>query len=618
MFYDPSGIVYDYVLYLLNDIKNDLDRLVIVCNGFIKEEEKKKLEKYSKEIINRENTGFDAAAWKEAIVAYLGKEELKKYDELVLFNDSFFGPFIPFRDIFAKMEKKDCDFWGLSSHGTVGDRDGNVFRPRYIQLYFLCVGKAMLHSDGFFEYWQKLPLCRTFEELRDKHQNLFTRHFEELGYSWSVYTDTSDLEDEDLSKNLSHHMFNSYEMIALRGFPIIKRKCFVMPKSLYLRYGKADSLRKSLDHIRMNTAYDTGLIWDYLLANCNLRDLYESLNLVRVLPDDHSSALPKDRKIIVTGYLYYEDQFDLYLKRLFGLDKRIDVCLVTDTKDKKKTLEKAAQNRPNWQIKLMKHQGRDLSALLIDLKPVIQKYDYACFFHDKKSSGKEYVTVSNDFRDLLLDNTLYNRDYVRNIINAFEKDPRLGVLVPPGVYHGSYFYSQTDYWTICYEGTRNLLAMLEVKVPLSKDKAPISLGSCLWFRPDALRPLWQHKWQESDFPGEPFPRDGSISHCLERSFTYIAQSRGYYSETVMCEDYAGTEIANYRYMMQETEKAVLGSKKADLYNFHSFLRSINRRGLFSFGFLFSGPLYESAKKTAKKFIPYELWMKLRYWKNRHE
>ena len=618
MFYDPEGIVFDYVTYLLNDISKILDRLIIVCNGFIGKEGIKKLSKYSKEIINRENTGFDAAAWKEAIVNHLGKEELKDYDELALFNDSFFGPFVSFKNIFKEMESGNADFWGLSSHGAVGDKEGNVYRPRYIQLYFLTVNSRMLHSDEFFDYWQKMPLFKSFEELGEKHQFIFTKHFEDLGYSWSVYSDTSDLEDEDFSRNLSHHMFNTYEMVSKRGFPVIKRKCFTMPKSVYLRYGKADTLRLAFDYIKENGLYDVGLIWDYLLAKYNVRDIHESLDLVRVLPAYFSDRLPKDRKIAVTGYLFYDDQFDYYVERLFALDIEIDVYLVTDTTEKKKKLEKKTENRPNWHILHMKHAGRDLAALLIDLKGCIRRYDYVCFFHDKKSYTKEHITVSNDFRDLLIDNTLYGRNYVRNITNAFEKDPRLGVMVPPGVFHGSYFYSQANYWTECYEGTKNLLAMLGVDVPLSEDKAPLSLGTCLWFRPEALLPLWKHQWKESDFSVEPFPRDGSISHCLERAFPYIAQSQGYYTETVMNDRYAGTEIADYRYMLENTVKAVTARERTDLRSFESFERSVSRKGVSGISGLFHGPLYESLKKTARKILPYETWMKLRYWKNRHE
>ena len=66
-FYDKDGIVDGYVDYFLEDLKKNLDRLIVVCNGKLTSEGRKKFSKYTSEIIVRENKGFDVWAYKEGI-----------------------------------------------------------------------------------------------------------------------------------------------------------------------------------------------------------------------------------------------------------------------------------------------------------------------------------------------------------------------------------------------------------------------------------------------------------------------------------------------------------------------------------------------------------------------
>ena len=65
-FYDKDGKVDSYVSYLLKGIIASLERLVIVSNGKLSNEGKKKLEEFSSEIIERENIGLDVGAYQTA------------------------------------------------------------------------------------------------------------------------------------------------------------------------------------------------------------------------------------------------------------------------------------------------------------------------------------------------------------------------------------------------------------------------------------------------------------------------------------------------------------------------------------------------------------------------
>ena len=194
--YDVNGVVDDYVYYLLNDINENLDELYIVSNASLSKESIYKLSKITdNDIIFRDNVGFDARAWREAMFN-IGFITLSKFDEVILFNDSFFGPIYPFKEMFDKMENEDVDFWGITEHGEAPNLKNLCpygYRPRHLQSYFLVFRKNLLESDEFRNYWLNLPQFKNREELTFKFEAVLTKHFEDLEYKWKAYVDSEDL-----------------------------------------------------------------------------------------------------------------------------------------------------------------------------------------------------------------------------------------------------------------------------------------------------------------------------------------------------------------------------------------------------------------------------------------
>ena len=60
--YDRDGLVDDYILYMLEDLKKNVTDLCIVCNGTLQKESKEKLAEYTDFLIERSNEGFDVWA----------------------------------------------------------------------------------------------------------------------------------------------------------------------------------------------------------------------------------------------------------------------------------------------------------------------------------------------------------------------------------------------------------------------------------------------------------------------------------------------------------------------------------------------------------------------------
>ena len=549
---------------MLDDIRTNLDDLVIVSNGSLNQESMVGLSRYTNhDIVIRSNVGFDAGAWRDVMLD-IGFERICEFDELILFNDSFFGPIYPFKEMFDKMDSADVDYWGITNHGEApNSRDmcPYGYRPRYIQTYFLAFRKNLVESNEFQQYWANLPNYETFEDLAFKHGAVLTKYFEDLGYKWKAYVESQDLE-EGRDKAMSFHTYDMYNMVVNRGLPVLKRKAFKLPRDIHLRYNMASDISNTMKYLKENTDYDTSMIYRYFLRTMEPSQLVDILNLVKIIPKKQQRTYSTDKKVLIIAHLYYDDIWEYAFNYLKNIPSHIDILITTDSDYKKEFFNENIANNLENNVKVIKVEprGRDMAALLVGSKDIVKDYDYFCFMHDKKSQGKEFITVGATFRDVLWENNLASPDYINGIIKEFDDNPSLGLIVPPRIYHGTYFYTYTNnYWTLCYDEVLDLLDKMEINSKISRDAPPLAIGNCFWAKYDALKPLFDLNWDYVDFPEEPMPADGTVSHALERIHGYVAASKGYYSEFVMTDEYARSELLNKSYMFSKTMKHIIAN-----------------------------------------------------------
>ncbi|MEE0935636.1 MAG: rhamnan synthesis F family protein [Methanobrevibacter sp.] len=551
--FDGDGIIDDYIYYMLNDIKDNLDELFIVANGFLKQETIYKLSKYSdNDIIFRDNVGFDAWAWRE-VMFNIGFINLSKFDEIILFNDSFFGPIYPFKEMFDKMDGEEVDFWGITQHGEAPNHKNLCpygYRPVHLQTYFLAFRKNLVESDEFKSFWINLPNYKNNEELTFKFEAVLTRHFEDLDYTWKAYVDTDDLE-ESREKVMNLYAYDMHNLVLNRSLPVLKRKAFKIPRKIYLRYNMASDLSNTITYLEENTNYDTSLIYKYLLRTMDPGQLVDNLNLVKIIPKYQNISYSSNKKVLVIVHLYYEDIWEYAFNYLKNVPNYIDVLITTDTCDKKEFFEENIGKNLQNDVTVIKVEprGRDMAALLVGARDIVKNYDYFCFMHDKKSQGKEYITVGATFRDVLWENNLASPNYINDIIKEFDDNPSLGLLVPPKIYHGTYFNDYiTSFWSANLKEAKEVLDQMGIVSKINKSIGPLSIGNCFWAKYDALEPLFALCWDYDDFPKEPMPGNGTVSHALERIYGYVAAGNGYYTKFIMTDEYAESEIFNHSYM----------------------------------------------------------------------
>jgi hypothetical protein len=237
-FYNHYGIVGDYVEYLLNDLMRVLDRLIIVVNGDLNEAGSDRLRRFSDELIIRENKGFDGGAYADVICNYLSQEVIEKYDEVVLCNDTFYGPFVHFDEMFKSMEERQLDFWGINLH------DGKF--EGHISSYFLVIGGAVIRSGDLVNFFRGVNPDTT--DILDIYVDYERRIYREFKKKYRcgafICTQTRDIYGDALECMMRYHM------------PVAKRKIFQQRKATY------EKRCAILKYIRENTDYDIRYILD--------------------------------------------------------------------------------------------------------------------------------------------------------------------------------------------------------------------------------------------------------------------------------------------------------------------------------------------------------------------
>ena len=540
----------DYAVFYLRELSRLSNRLVVCTSNNIEKKLLETIKEITEEVFQYKSY-ININRWKDVLCRKIGRAEVENYERVLLADDSVFGPFFSLDTVFQNDKWNNVDFWGMTSHEPIIQEKslGMVKRwPRFIQSYFMVFNYSLLKSDEFWDFFQKMPFFRKYDIASEEFEFSFTGYLEQKGFCWDCWVNTRDLETADRRYYESFILFEIYELVSKRRFPFIPKYDFELEFSLSQIYHRGNDVSRAFRYIQDETEYNEELIISNLLHRMNLHDLIMRLNLLYVVEENSIEIIDSGDKVGVFAYLYYEDLMEYSVERLMNIPKNADLFIATDGEEKKQKIMDILKNySPPDKVRVLIHhgKGRDLSALLVTLRPFVLDYDIICFIHDKKSGQMAYSSVGKAFNEHIWENMLGSRGYVNGVLKLMKETPYIGILAPPMITHNLYFHTAIDSWTICFEKTKEVGKLLGLELSLDKRKNPVHLGSIFWCRREALRPLFEHKFTFDDFPDEPLPVDGSFSHGLERSFPYIAQTQGYCAGIILTSENAAVSINNY-------------------------------------------------------------------------
>ena len=291
-------------------------------------------------------------------------------------------------------------------------------------------------------------------------------------------------------------------------------------------------------------AYPDSLFWNRILHSCPPQTWYTNLALLSIFPDNAPAGSANQLRTAAILHVFYPEMLDELLSYAGNLPDPVDLYVTTNTAEKKHELEQmlAAQDRfASYEVRqVTTNRGRDVSAFLLDCADVLQdpRYEVVAKLHSKKSV-QDPDTVSAWFRDHLFQNLLRSPGYVQHIYQALADEPLLGLVMPPVIHMG--VPTMGNGWTLNKGGAEELAPRLGIDIPFDNFTPLSPYGSMFLARRAALEPLVNAAFTVEEYPDAADYRDGSVAHVLERLFSYVVFSQGYYARCV--QSAAQTEVS---------------------------------------------------------------------------
>ncbi len=477
--YDKQNIIDDYIGYFLNCMRPIAHSIAVVCNMPYIESGIHNLSDYADHIFYRENKGLDCGGFKDALCQFIGWDRLKQYDELILANDSFYGPFEDIGRIFKEMESKNLDFWGLMKRGN-GAYGMTGSDPEHILSFFYVFQSPLIYSVDFQDYWEKIPYYKDYMAVVKQYERKLTKHFAELGYTYDAYADTAPNESINPKNQFFQCDYLSYEMMVKRKFPFLKRKQLSY-NPLFMQ--TQENLSLSIDYVDRCTDYDVNLIWKNLIRVMNPAELQRSLGLQFILDGAEIEIESSDKeneflqKIQIIVRAEWENCVDAVIEHLekFYLLADIQIYSANDFI--------VNQYRKKGYPASLFH-GTDIE---IFSQVKLNHEGYVCLIHDCDLSSDQYPSCTGkSYFFNIWENLLRDSSFLFAMIKLFANKPYMGMLLHPVPIFSKWIGELGRDWEGQYEKINEYCKNLGLSAVLDPNIPPIHATNNFWIRTEIL------------------------------------------------------------------------------------------------------------------------------------
>ena len=552
MHFNKNNNLSSHVEYQLQKMKPLFDRVIFLSNSKISPSDKKKVKLLCDDFIQRDNSGFDFAAWRDGMEE-IGWKEIEKYDSMTLMNDTCFGPIYPIDNIYRKMEDKQVDFWGITNHRSVKNSIYGIGEvPYHIQSYMQVFSKSVIVSEKFKDFWRSVVDHTNVGLVVRNYEMALTGILEKAGFSHDVYFDTEKYYNENKGQDFQDYSHLGLPVILENKVPFIKVKAFLH---------NADNMyaNEALKNISGQTKYETSLIENHFE---DILDPSYSLGIGNKMLPVVSGDKKHSKKIAVHIHSFYPDVLETYFKHIKQWDFKCDLFLTVDSGKKKHEVEKVLNTHglKAKKIEITGPKGRDVIPWL-KISKDLEKYDVVGHFHTKKSKTVNAYIGRNWLNELI--SQLFNKKVVNNILANFANNDRLGIVIPdiPNVfaYLGG---TVSPFENRLKPHVKSLWSRIKPSKGWSIDDQLVFImpyGTMLWYRPKALDKLMKVKIAEDEIPDEPLSDDfGTILHAIERILVYVSWDAGYHYRLAPTPEYTSRFFDNIAY--NRTFSALNGQK----------------------------------------------------------
>lgn len=540
-FFDEKGIARDFTVEFVKGLKNVCTEVCIVVNGKLTDESYAKFKTVVDNVWIRKNIGFDVWAYKE-MIAHLGWEYVRSFNELVLCNFTCYGPVYPFNEMFDKMEKKECDFWGAVKHPEqpvylLPNKKGYIHE--HLMSYFIVVRERMLKSEDFKLYWECVPEINTKRESTAYHETVFTKHFEDLGYKSDAYVDLERYKNRCFNSSI----ILANELLIKDRCPLVKRRAFIFPEyEGLLNISISNQSVELMDYINNNTEYDANLIWDDMLQTQKMSLLHNNMHLTNVFSSMYS--IESKKQVCLCIYLASKLCVDLLVKHIESLVRVGKVVLLYADDEiagyAKEILEIFGIKEDNLKKVEIISNRVTLDCIKV-IKEDVKGYDYTCCIFNYNIVKQSLQITEEDYISYTYSTLFENVNYINNIIARFESQPRLGLMVPAEATFSAYYGQNIARNKHNMKNNLEIYDKLGFSIPFD-DGDFYNNQSAFWVRKEVLEEVNTTLEDEKKY------KTLWTSNTMDFFLPMFVQDYGYYVATTITEKLASVNITHNNYM----------------------------------------------------------------------
>lgn len=203
--YDKDNTVDDYVIYYLNALKKDFDKIIFVSDSDLPIAQTEKLSSICDYVQAYHHGQYDWGSYKFGYIIAKQNKLLVDADELLLCNDSVYGPVNS-----LLLDKMSSDFNGY--YENLYGLEKGIEEP-HLQSWFLLIKKKMFLSESFDSFMMSITKFQNKLDIIKNYEIGFTKTFA-LDFSHSAL----------YSSNLSDAVTNAPIQMLENGFPFIKTR----------------------------------------------------------------------------------------------------------------------------------------------------------------------------------------------------------------------------------------------------------------------------------------------------------------------------------------------------------------------------------------------------------
>lgn len=551
LFWDKTGDVDRYVLYYLQALREVANEIIVVCNGELSDKGRELLDGVCDIVHQRENVGYDGWAYKDVIDNVIGWDKLRNIDELIITNNTLYGPIVPFSKMFSDMDESNADFWGAqkrfedkSARTFLGKPTVHGYIPDFPPSNFWVIRKKALLSKEFKNFWDTLAPLDSYEDSCIYCEPVFAKDLVDAGLVMDTY-----MGDERRFSCISPTEGDTFYQVTQEHIPVVRRKTFFNPLSSYIRIDGADNAAKTMDYIRNNTYYDSSMIYENLCRTANLADLRDRLQLNYVISAEHLTGTAEKKRIALIYYCENEKKINNLGKYLGSFPNNTKFFFVAASEYIGRKAETYFSNSAikNKEIIVSESPAGWVNVLVSVSRHIILdgSFDYICFAKDVTIENNKWTKTEEALEDRCFNAVMGSSAQIDGIIDLFDKNPNMGAIssLPPN--HANFFSSTGGSWGKYFNETKALSEKLGLTVSITSQKRPV-YPPCgiFWFRPDSIKRL-----MHIDIIPEEFAENELLIHAYEFIIYYVMQECGYYPAAVISDESARYEITNLTYML---------------------------------------------------------------------